>query len=761
MKGKVMAIIKHKDYKHEVNNLKYTIDYMSEVIETTEANMLTYKDNIKEAFVNLDYLDSSNSYIEIIMNTNYMEVAMKNHNSYKKSIKKPYFSRIDIKFQDESSGEIHTFYIGKTSLLRKEDKHPLILDWRSPLASVYYDGRLGNVTYETVIGEQSVDLLLKRQFTIDNQELIHFIDVDITTNDSFLQASLEATADDKLKDIASTIQLEQNNIIRAELAKPLIVQGVAGSGKTTIALHRLAYLIYTYEETFDPDNFIVIAPNKMFVSYISNVLPELGVEEVKQTTFVDLMTELIGTVYKQESLVMNMKRFIQKQKDDDEALLRWLLSYKGSIECKEMIDRYLEDIEKSFIPNIDFCLQEHVIMTSEEIEQIFLKDLFFLPFHKRIDEIQKNLKLKIKNSKDKILKSVEAQYDKKLEYLRSSVENSEERQLKLVNLMDERDEKLKSLKRDVTTVVKKYIKQLPQKKLFEYYSDLFAEEKKILHYGRLSDQKALYLTQHTKQKISHKVLDLEDYTALVYLRYALFGFDQKLNIKNVVIDEAQDYSTFQLITLKKIFNTNMFTLLGDLSQGIYAYRGIRSWDKMIKEVFPDTTCNYMTLVQSYRTTIEIMNLANKVIQYLDEPVDLAIPVIRHGTQPYIESFDDEKALLDTVKDQLDVLQEKNYSSIAIICKTTEECQIIRKSLESRAVKDVTILEENQESYGAGIILVPSYLAKGLEFDAVIIVALKNKYTMDSMDIKLLYVAMTRALHRLIICYKKGHILQLD
>ena len=185
-------------------------------------------------------------------------------------------------------------YIGKTSLLREGAFTPLVVDWRAPVANLYYEGRLGENTYESEGDIYEGELLLKRQIAIENAQLVDFIDVDITTNDAFLQASLEASADKRLKDIASTIQAEQNRVIRANMRRPLIVQGVAGSGKTTIALHRIAYFIYTYEKTFNPETFMILAPNRLFINYISEVLPELGVEKVKQTTFIDFMSELIG-----------------------------------------------------------------------------------------------------------------------------------------------------------------------------------------------------------------------------------------------------------------------------------------------------------------------------------------------------------------------------------------------------------------------------------------------------------------------------------
>jgi len=241
------SIKKHSDYQEEAKRLKDTKTYFDQFIENTQLNRTIYENDMRQAFVDLDYLDSSQSYITILVNAKMLDVSKENLNKVINAKNKPYFSRIDFKENGSSDGK--KYYIGKLSLL-KENNEPLIIDWRAPIASIYYDGRLGEVSYQTDTGTVIGELSLKRQFTIEDGELQDFFDVDITTNDDFLQAHLGAHADNRLKDIVSTIQAEQNKIIRADLEKPLIVQGAAGSGKTTIALHRIAYLIYTYEKNY-------------------------------------------------------------------------------------------------------------------------------------------------------------------------------------------------------------------------------------------------------------------------------------------------------------------------------------------------------------------------------------------------------------------------------------------------------------------------------------------------------------------------------
>lgn len=266
-----------------------------------------------------------------------------------KASQKPYFCRIDLKQQD--SGETKKFYIGKIALVGKERaafhediENPLIVDWRAPVSSVYYDGRLGEVTYDAPGGLQHADLYLKRQYTINKAALENITDVDITATDAFLQAVLGENKDKRLQDIVSTIQAEQNKIIRADIYSPVIVQGAAGSGKTTIALHRIAYLIYTFNQAFHPGDFLIIAPNRLFLNYISEVLPELGVENVRQSTFIDLSYELLNIKHKLINPDEKLVKFIShgNLKKEETELTRRICEFKSSLKFRDILDHYAE-----------------------------------------------------------------------------------------------------------------------------------------------------------------------------------------------------------------------------------------------------------------------------------------------------------------------------------------------------------------------------------------------------------------------------------
>ncbi len=750
----------HPAYKVEKERLDDTIDYIEKTIDATEKYKELYKENIHDAMINLDYLDSSQSYISVIVNTKFMEMAERNYDHLLRARKKPYFARID--FKQKNSNHVDKVYIGKMALSRAEDNIPLIVDWRSPIANVYYEGRLGEVSYKTEVGIEEGELSLKRQFAIENGEMESILDIDITTTDTFLQASLDTHAEKKLKDIASTIQSEQNRVIRADMDRPLIVQGAAGSGKTTIALHRIAYFIYTYEKTFDPDNFMIIAPNRLFINYISEVLPELGVEQVKQTTFIDFMKEIIGIKYKITNPDEKLISFIHGQNDSESSrkneLVQWASAFKGSLDFKDMIDLYVDHLVEGFVPDVDFQLEGRIFFTAEEIKRLFVEEYKHLPVYKRMDEIKKSLSNMLKREKNQILKDLEAYYDKQIDYMREHIEASEERRLNLVALIDERDQKLKTMKNTIKTLVNKYLAKFPKQELLYYYNEIVTQEATIERFlsNQVEAKKLKYLCSYAKELLGHKKIELEDLAPLAYLKYRVFGFEKKITINSVVMDEAQDFSLFQFYVLRKILNTNRFTLLGDLSQGIHSYRGISNWNEVLEQVFGKGKSNYMTLEQSYRTTIEIMNVANEIIKQYENPnIVLAKPVIRHGEKPEVKSFDSPYELIERVESQVQNLEKEGFKSIALICKTTDECLKVKKDLDKNKKIQAYLLKGEDERYEAGVVIVPSYLAKGLEFDAVLILNLDEKYLDHELDIKLLYVAMTRPMHRLYVFHQKG------
>lgn len=637
------------------------------------------------------------------------------------------------------------------SLLTQEEQEPLILDWRSPIASIYYDGRLGAVDYQTPTGTIQGQLSLKRQYTIEKGQLLDIQDIDITANDAFLQASLEANADHRLKDIATSIQAEQNRVIRADMT-PLIVQGVAGSGKTTIALHRMAYLIYTYADRFIPENFIILGPNRLFINYISEALPELGVERVTQTTLIDFMMELIGKTAGVKLVAPEQKLFRLLEENNQASLISSNImgasEFKGSIQFKNVVAHYVDRLQESFVPKADFMLGDHVILEAQDIQRIFLEEYSFLPLQKRVQMIKKILKNKLKASKELILKLVKEEFSRQIEEVRNSTEFAAEVQReKAIALVDLRNVTLTKLTKTAKTAVKKYLARFPKIDLLGHYQRIMIELDDFLDPSEIGlDKVALeYMCSTSGELITQNKIELEDLAPLAYLKHRLIGFEEKFDVSHVFVDEAQDLSVFQLYTLRTILKTDMFTIFGDLAQGIHSYRGIKSWDQVKQDVFPDLDCNYLTLEQSYRTTIEIMEYANEVIKKVkSSDILLAKPVIRHGVPPQVLSFKRVKDLVHVLESELELQLASGYKSIALIGKTLQECQLLKKNL----AKSYEILQGDETLYEGQVLIVPSYVAKGLEFDIVFIVNLHEHYSEEDLDLKLLYVAITRARHRL-------------
>lgn len=739
----------HPKFDQETKRLSSTVTYMKKMIDLIVENRQGQRDEIHQAFIDLDFLDSSQSYISILVTTQLLEYGEKHFHQLNKGLDKPYFARID--FKEDETQDFKRYYIGKVSLLTQEEQEPLILDWRSPIASLYYDGRLGAVDYQTPSGTIKGELGLKRQFTIEEGQLLEISDIDITTNDAFLQASLEANVDHRLKDIATSIQAEQNRVIRADMT-PLIVQGVAGSGKTTIALHRMAYLIYTYSDRFIPENFIILGPNRLFINYISEALPELGVERVTQTTLIDFMLQLIAKSAKFK-LVPPEQKLFRLLEDNSQASLNSsnitrASEFKGSIHFKNAIDRYVNRLQGTFVPNVDFLLGDHVILEVQDVQRIFLVEYSFLPLQKRVEMIKKVLTNKLKTAKEPILKLVEEEFSRQIENVRSSSEfEAAVRLEKSIALVDLRNATLTKLKNTAKTAVKKYLALFPKIDLLRHYQQLITDPDVFLDNREqgLNKPALEYLCSSSAELIRQNKLELEDLAPLAYLKHLLLGYEEKFDVSHVFIDEAQDLSVFQFYTLRTILKTDMFTIFGDLAQGIHAYRGIKSWDQVRQDVFQGLDCNYLTLEQSYRTTIEIMEYANEVIKKVkSSDIILAKPVIRHGAPPQVQNFKNLKALVHALENELETQLASGYKSIALIGKTLKECQLLKKSLTA----SYEILQGDEALYEGQILIVPSYVAKGLEFDVVLIFNIHEHYSDEDLDLKLLYVAITRARHRL-------------
>ena len=709
---------------------------------------------INEEETNIDTALSKTSMnydIENIAFANVLQAQVKKLEDIKKIKNKPYFARMDFR---ENGKETENFYIGKISLLDHKTAYPIIVDWRAPIANLYYEGKIGEAEYECLGEKIKGEISLKRQYIIENQELLKYVDINVTGNDELLQNALEEKADDRLKNIVATIQDEQNKIIRADINSPLIVQGVAGSGKTTIALHRIAYLIYNYEKEFRPEEFMIIAPTKFFLNYISNILPDLGVNDVRQCTFEDFAYDIIGKKMKisdnNEKLVMIVNKEFDKINNGNIDVMIKESKFKASINFKKIIDEYLTTVEDNYIPKNDFVFYDEVIMKYNDIDYLFKHTYKMYNFTMRINEIEKNLVAALNKKSEKIIERIKAERSKKIEGF-----VGEER----VKLYEEYDKSIKLLEKNGKKIAREYLNQIPKKDCINYYKEF------IDKYLVSSNEVLSYLKENTLNNLSKNEISFEDLAPLMYIQIKIFGIKEKCKIKHVVIDEAQDYGEFQFDVLKTIINSNSMTILGDIAQGVHFYRGIENWKRFMDVEFNNVKTVYKTLKKTYRTTKEIMDVANYVIsqlpEYEKEFIVMGEPVIDRKNSIDIEKFVDKSDFVNKINNRLEEHLKQGYKSIAIIGKDMEECKNIEKEIR-KIRSDVKLIKSKDSEYNSGISIVPSYLAKGLEFDCVIISnANCDKYMNNSLDIKLLYVTITRAMSKLDIFYSNKLAMSLD
>ncbi|MEC1158246.1 ATP-binding domain-containing protein [Cytobacillus horneckiae] len=422
---------------------------------------------------------------------------------------------------------------------------------------------------------------------------------------------------------------------------------------------------------------------------------------------------------------------------------------KGSKVFHVIMNNYIKEIYQTFYPAADFFVDKYRIYKKERFIKLLQDDFHYLPLYRRIEKLKSILQSDVKRKKKEMLKRIETFYDEKIERALYSAKDPVKRRAYVSAALDKKSERLDSMKSAIRTAVTSYMKQFPKKTVFQYYQELFEEPERLVELSQkeLSSEDAELLCQYNKQLFSKKIYEREDLSLLLYLQVNLFGIDKDFKAKNIVIDEAQDYTFMELLSLKKAVDTDMFTLVGDLAQGIHSYRGLTSWKDVQADIFPRAT--YAELKKSYRTTVEIMEKANELLKMLPYHFPEVEPIVRHGSPPeFIEQVDAEQ-YTSRLENLIEGLTSVKLKTFALIGKTMKDCQTLYKRFNKQSSKNVHLLGENEKIPKDAIVIVPAYLAKGLEFDVVIIFSIDEIYSRQSnLDIQLLYVAMTRPLHRL-------------
>ena len=694
-----------KVFEEEKAYLNYTQEQLSNSIATQEKEML----EIPKRYNNV--LQGDTFLVEDLMSSAATKLYV-----LKLSRDCPYFGRID--FCSKGSAKPTKIYIGKTTVM--DNGKQVITDWRSPICSLYYDGEIGDVSYESISGKVEGELQLKRQIIIRNGELVEAFDTGLVSDDDLIQPYLKVNADDKMKTIIASIQKEQNVIIRKPFIDNIIVQGVAGSGKTSVALHRIAYLLYNFKDKIKSNQFLIIGPNKYFLDYISTILPELDTESVSQQTYFNLIVNCLGEKISLEK-VDNKKESFAEQ-------------FKTSIEYKNALDAFINEYINFGIVDNGFCIDGEEVFSADEIRKRIISTFNKLPNY----EIAYTYFVeKFKNDIDDIYEKLNAKYRSIYMSLPKTDPNR--------RIAIEKSTELNKLLREKgTKLLKDYFTKLKLRSTDIYKIFILNAEKYL---PNLSEAEIQQLQQETLGTLKKRKVSFNDLPALMHIQHLIYGTN--LDYKNVVIDEAQDYGLFHFYALKEVLPYSCFSIYGDLAQSINSCGQIKDWHDVIDKIF-NGNCELLNLKKSYRTTIQITENANKILQQLN--LSLAEPVIRKGQDV---SFSESSKDIDYKVSKIAEWTEKGYKSIAIICKDDKEANKVFNELKDKNINANRITDENSQ-YSGGISVLTCKQSKGLEFDAVMLNdASTNMYSINSKeDMHLLYVACTRALHELDILYSK-------
>jgi len=645
-----------------------------------------------------------------------------------------YFARLDFTPRGKKA---ETWYLGRWGVLNPVTLDPVVVDWRSPVANLYYSGQIGPMDYTAPDGRVEGELNLKRMLTVRDRKLLSLFDSGIVSQEAYLQEVLGSVSTDRLREIVTTIQAEQNIVIRHPLNQDLLVQGAAGSGKTTIALHRIAYLLYTFQKSLKPENMMILAPNPLFLSYISQVLPDLGVERVIQTTFEGWCREAMGSrmpkIHRESRLEKNLSL-----PEADRLAAGRILRKKGSLALLKQLESWLDSLHNSILPSNGFRFAGITLMNRPELESIFLKDLRHFPLEPRIGELKKIIRRRIQSAVSSLRDQYADMTEQLVRRMVSSCPDSPARQQKIKELYDSRDQRYAEIDARAESYLQSWRTKFPSLDLSVLYRTFIDEA--------ISDP-----AEREQFFTSDGILRQEDLPILLLICRSVWGI-RTHPVKHIIIDECQDFSPFQIELLKRINAAATFTLVGDLYQGIRADEGIRSWEEWQHPIFRNRAV-LSQLSVSYRNTVEIMQLAQSVSSRF--PISGVVktrPVLRHGEPPQIIRVESEKDRLAGIIGQVRTWQQEEYHSIALIEKTAEQARKLFRSLPSDL--NARLLSESDSEYNGGVLVLPASIVKGMEFDCVgICDASAENFPPDEFLCRILYVCMTRPLHRLKIWFK--------
>ncbi|GAA0063643.1 RNA polymerase recycling motor HelD [Clostridium sp. CTA-1] len=673
--------------------------------------------------------------VDFMQFINTMKIQKRSHeferklvDKYENMISSPYFARMD--FKEDGIENVEKCYIGISNLVN-EDFDFIIYDWRAPISSMFYDYEIGNAYYKCPDGIINGKISMKRQYKISNGKIDYMFDSNIKIDDEVLQDILGKSSDNKMKAIVTTIQREQNKAIRNEKYKNLIVQGPAGSGKTSVALHRIAYLLYKHRDIITAKNIVIFSPNNIFNDYISNVLPQLGEDNMLQTTFKEYMHKVLEEIDSKEDYCEMMENIFGDKSEWSYDTRIKSLKFKSSMDFAKLLKVYIEHLKKMSMDFGDITLGEEIIISALEIQELFYKDYESLPLKRRLEKLRRRLLYIIEPYKKRLV-------DKTVKEMEESNEELDENEIVKVN---------KSLvDREIKAIINK-VEEKTKFDLMDCYKSFYENLEGLLKMANIKydNESIREIKRYTLENLRAKKINYEDQIALLFIKGAVGDIPKTEEVKYVIIDEAQDYAPLQYEIFNQLFNKANKTILGDISQSINPYMNVGSYNNVVNILKSEDTST-INLTKSYRSTMEITKFSRKILnkEINDEYVK------RSGDWPSLTGFLDEKDINKRIVEEVKVYKGDGHNSIGIITKNIDEAQRVYNYLRDRI--NIKMIVSEDDDYVNDILVIPAYLAKGLEFDVVIIYNASDLRYKDEEDRLLLYTACTRALHVLDIFY---------
>ncbi len=609
-------------------------------------------------------------------------------------IESPYFARIDFCFEGEEVPE--KIYIGRLSLSEEKNREIYIYDWRSPIANVFYQFMLGNAYYNAPCGKVNGEVALKRQYEIKNSKLLYFFNTDVGINDEILKQMLSKNTSPKMKTIVETIQKEQDTVIRDLQSELLMIQGVAGSGKTSIALHRAAYLMYEgLQSRLSANNILILSPNAIFEEYISGVLPELGERNIVSMVFEDILHMIL-----KENIIQPKRKFLEKMVSNSpyREKIKRSIEFKTSERFKQILDQFVLDVPRYEMEFRDIYFTGQRIAEKEEMKN-FVCQHTELPLAIRLEQLENRILEKGLESKKRIRKK-------------------------------EKDLLIQKIKEVIKLNISNLYRKLWENPL----------------YIQLGEKEGFFenieeIRRNTLKNIKSNFLCFDDAIAVLYLHLKIYGNKEYRDIRQVIIDEAQDYYPLQFEILQMLFKQVKFTVLGDINQTISKQENILFYQQ-VQKCLKKEKSTLIQLNKSFRCTNEILQFS---LEFLNTKPEIQ-SFNRNGDAVTVMALENKEEYLDKIIQKIVEYKEKGFESICLICKTREACKHLFLKLKSKI--EVQFITDDSVKSLQGTLILPSYLAKGLEFDAVIICDANAQNYSKEGDKNLLYMECTRALHSL-------------